>query len=61
MMSWISKNIANIIISLLILAAVAAIIINMVRNKKLGRSPTCSGCSGCPSANVCRDVKQETE
>ena len=59
MISWISNNIANIVISLVILAAMAAIITKMVRNKKKGGSATCMGCSGCPSANTCKDFEKE--
>ena len=43
MINWISNNIANILITGALIAIVAAIVLNMVKNKKKGIS--CSGCS----------------
>ncbi len=55
MLTWIAENIATIIISAIILTAVALIIAKMVRDKKNGK--TCSscgcGCEGCPIAPSC--------
>ena len=51
MIAWIANNIANILITGALIAIVAAIVMNMVKNKKKGIS--CSGCSGCSSAASC--------
>ena len=51
MINWISDNTANILITGALIAIVAAIVLNMVKNKKKGIS--CSGCSGCSSAASC--------
>ena len=51
MITWIADNIANILITGVLIAIVAAIVTSMVKNKKKGIS--CSGCSGCSSASSC--------
>ncbi len=56
MMTWISNNIANIILTGALTLTVTAIIRNMVRRRQQGVS--CSGCSGCPSAGACPSEKQ---
>lgn len=53
MLTFISNNLATIIISGILLAVVLWIISDMIKKKKSGRSPICSGCSGCPSAGIC--------
>ena len=50
MLQWISTNIGTILISLLLLAAVALIIRSMMRDKKQGKSScggNCASCGGC--------------
>ena len=54
MISWILENIASIIIAAILIAAVAGIIINMVRNKKKGKSSCGCGCSNCAMSAHCR-------
>ena len=46
--------IATIIISVVLVAIVAAIIIKMVRDRKAGKSSCGCGCSDCPSSCACR-------
>ena len=47
MLQWISTNIGTILISLLLLAAVALIIRSMMRDKKQGKSSCGGNCAGC--------------
>ena len=48
MLTWISENIATIIICVILLVVVAAIISKMVRDKKNGKSIQCGGdCKNC--------------
>jgi len=51
MISWIEQNLANIIISVVFAAAVAAAVITVVRNKKNGKTGCGCDCSAsnCPS------------
>lgn len=57
MIAWIYQNLATIIISLIIVAVVAAIIISTVRNRKKGK-PSCGcGCSNCPMSGSCHSKK----
>ncbi len=52
MLAWLTENLGTIVISLILLAAVAAIILSMIRDKKKGRS-SC-GCGGdCAHCGAC--------
>lgn len=53
MLSWITSNIATIIICALLFAAVSAIAVSMVKNKKKGKSYCGCGCEGCPNRGFC--------
>ena len=57
MLTWLSQNIANIIICAVLIAIVAAIIINMVKNKKKGKSSCGCGCTDCPMSGACHSKK----
>lgn len=57
MLEWISENIGTIIICTVLVAAVAAIIISMVRNKKKGKTSCGCGCSKCPMSGSCHSEK----
>ncbi|MDE5908295.1 MAG: FeoB-associated Cys-rich membrane protein [Lachnospiraceae bacterium] len=57
MFAWIMENIATIIISTVLLIAVAAIIVRMVRNKKKGKSSCGCGCAGCAMNGSCHPQK----
>lgn len=58
MFTWISENIGTIFIGAILAAAVAAVIVHMVRNKKKGRSSCGCGCSGCAMNGSCHPKKQ---
>lgn len=58
MFTWISENIGTIFIGAILAAAVAAVIVHMVRNKKKGRSSCGCGCSGCTMNGSCHPKKQ---
>lgn len=51
-MSWITANLANILILAALAAIVGLIVRSLVRNRGAACSG-CSGCSGCPSAGGC--------
>ena len=57
MLTWISENIATIIICAVLLAIVATVIVGMVRNKKKGKSSFGSGCANCPMSGKCHSKK----
>lgn len=57
MFTWISENIGTIFIGAILAAAVAAVIVHMVRNKKKGRSSCGCGCSGCAMNGSCHPKK----
>ena len=54
-MSWIIQNIGTILVSALLIAAVAGIIVNMVRKKRKGQSVVCScgSCKACGMSGTC--------
>ena len=55
MLQWISTNIGTILISLLLLAAVALIIHSMMRDKKQGKSSCGGNCAGCAACGACHN------
>ena len=53
MMAWLAENLGTIVISLILLAVVAAIIISMVRDKKTGKSSCGCDCAHCGCCVSC--------
>ncbi|MCI5593273.1 MAG: FeoB-associated Cys-rich membrane protein [Eubacteriales bacterium] len=53
MFTWITENIATIIIALVLALIVAAIVIYLVNNKKQGKSSCGCKCGGCPMSGSC--------
>lgn len=56
-MSWFAENLSTIIISLVIAAIVALVIVYLVRNKKQGKNSCGCGCSKCPMSGSCHSHK----
>ena len=52
---------ATVIISLLLAALVAAILIKLWRDKQAGRCTCSHGCSGCASAGLCHSREKEEQ
>lgn len=57
MITWLSENIATIIICAVLIAVVAAIIVSMVKNRKNGKSACGCGCADCPMSASCHGEK----
>ena len=53
MLSWISNNIGTIIVSLIVCAIVAVIVIRMIKNRRKGKSSCGCGCADCPMSGSC--------
>ena len=53
MISWIADNLGTIIMSLILIAIVAAIIVKMVRDKKRGKSSCGCNCGHCAMSGMC--------
>lgn len=53
MLTWIASNVANIIITLVLIAVVALVIGVLVRDRKAGISSCGCKCSGCAMAGKC--------
>lgn len=58
MLSWISENIATIIVCAVLITIVALIIVRLIRNKKQGKTSCGCGCANCPSAGICHQSKK---
>ena len=50
MFAWLAENLGTIVISAVLLAIVAAIVIYLIRQKKQGKSTCGAGCAHCCSA-----------
>ncbi|MDD6320358.1 MAG: FeoB-associated Cys-rich membrane protein [Oscillospiraceae bacterium] len=53
MLDWLSANIGTIIITLVLIAIVAAIIFVIRRDKKNGKSACGGNCGHCPMGTSC--------
>ena len=60
MLAWLMENRATIIISAVLVLAVAAIIVSMIRGKRKGKSSCGCGCAGCAMNGACHPAKPET-
>ncbi len=60
MLTWIMENMATIIISAVLIFAVAAVIASMVRSKRKGKSSCGCGCAGCAMNGACHLAEPET-
>lgn len=58
MLTWFTENLATIIISAALLAAVAAVIAGMLRDKKKGKSACGCGCASCAMSGACHSQKR---
>lgn len=56
MLTFLIENLASIIITMLIAAALAGAIAKIIRDKKNGAACS-SGCGGCAAADSCKSVK----
>ncbi len=54
---WIMENLGTVVVSALLLAAIAAILVGMLRDRKNGKTSCGSGCAGCPMSGSCRQKK----
>ena len=54
MLTWLSANIGTVLITLLLIAAVAAAVAKLLRDKKKGRSSCGCGCKNCAMRGACR-------
>ena len=57
MLTWLSENIATIMICVALIAVVAAIIVSMVKNRRKGKSSCGCGCADCPMSGSCHSEK----
>ena len=57
MLSWISENIATIVLCAALIAVVAAIVANLIKNQKKGKTSCGCGCANCAMSNSCHAKK----
>ena len=57
MLDWLAGNLAAILICAALLAAVAAIVAGLIRDRKRGKSSCGCGCAGCPMSGACHPKK----
>ena len=54
MFNWICENLSTIIVAIILIAAVAAVISYLVKNKRRGGCCFGSGCAHCAVQGKCR-------
>lgn len=57
--TWLSANLATILIALIVAAILTAVAVHLVRTKKQGKSTCSCGCSGCPMSDSCHGGKKQ--
>lgn len=57
MMTWLSQNLATIIVLLIVVLVVALVVIKMIKDKKAGKKSCNCGCGGCPMKDTCHSNK----
>lgn len=57
MLTWLTENLATIIICMILAAVIVLVIISMVRRKKKGKSSCGCNCAGCPMNSSCHHEK----
>ncbi len=53
MLSWLAANLGTVIITLVLIVAVALIVFVLRRDKKQGKSSCGSNCGHCPMSGQC--------
>ncbi len=53
MLAFLTDNLAAILICAVLLTVVVLIVVNLIRNKKKGKTSCGCGCEVCPSASLC--------
>ena len=53
MLTWLSQNIATIVIIAVLAVIFGLMIYSLIRDKKAGKSSCCGGCAGCANACYC--------
>ncbi|HPW00474.1 MAG TPA: FeoB-associated Cys-rich membrane protein [Oscillospiraceae bacterium] len=57
MFLWMIENWGTVVVGLLLAAALAAIVANMVKSKRSGKSACGCECAGCPMSGSCHQKK----
>ncbi|MGI6110106.1 MAG: FeoB-associated Cys-rich membrane protein [Eubacteriaceae bacterium] len=53
-MNWLTENLGTLIPALLLVLVLGAVILNMVKSRKAGKSVSCGcSCRSCPSGGSC--------
>lgn len=55
MFTWITENISTIIVFAVLIAVMAIIVLNMIRNKRKGKSACGCGCAECAMKDACHN------
>ena len=53
-MTWFLNNISTILVCMVLVGVVTSIIIDMVSNKRRGKSSCGCSCANCPGSDICR-------
>lgn len=53
MLAWVIENLSTLIISAILIAAVTAVVLSMIRGRKKGKSSCGCGCADCALRSSC--------
>ena len=58
-MGWFTENLGTIVVSLVLIAIVALIVVKMIRDKKKGKSSCGCGCANCAMRGSCHSMEKK--
>lgn len=61
MSEFLSQNLATIIVSLILAAAIVLVVRKLYKDRKAGKSSCGCNCSGCPGSSMCHSKKQNKQ
>lgn len=57
MIAFFSKNLATIIVLLIVVAVLFLVVLKMIKDKRNGKKSCNCGCGGCPLSDTCHNKK----
>jgi hypothetical protein len=58
MIAWIAENLGTIIVSAVLIAAIVAVSLRLVKDRKKGKSSCGCGCASCAMSGACHNKSQ---
>ncbi len=61
MLAWIIENLSTLIVSAILITAVTAVVLSMIRGRKKGKSSCGCGCADCALRSSCHSKSSSSK